>query len=112
LAGSPAFAHEANEPMKQITVTAPRTVTKTVGYSLIGAPIELTKVTSQVRYGDLNLSSYEDAMALKHRITDTAKSLCHELDTLHPFNPPGRDCVEDATAPAMKQADKAIAAAS
>jgi UrcA family protein len=106
IAGGPAGA----QTVKEITVEAPRTVTRQVGQNEYGAPILATTVRIRVSYADLDLSKPSGADTLQTRIDGAAKDACHELDKLYPFDPDA-NCVGSVVKAAAPQAQAAIAAA-
>jgi UrcA family protein len=99
----------AAQTVKEITVEAPRTVTRQVGQNDYGAPILVTTVKIRVSYADLDLSKPSGADALQTRIDAAAKDACHELDKLYPFDPDA-NCVRSVVKAAAPQAQAAIAA--
>jgi UrcA family protein len=100
------------EEIAQVTVTASRPVKEVVGHSNIGAPIEVTSITSRVSYADLDLASHSGAATLETRINDAAKAACKELDKSYPLTEPDATrCAKLATDKAMVSARAAISAA-
>jgi UrcA family protein len=99
------------DQLKTVTVAA-GVVTKTVGQSAIGAPLEQVTLTRHVSYSDLDLTTYAGVVELKKRVADTARAACEQLDELYPLeekNAPA--CIRQAVADASHQVDEAIAAA-
>ncbi len=102
--------------MQEITIFSPFVVQrKMVGRSTIGAPVEVTSVTSHVSYADLDLTKASDAAELKKRIADSARSACEHLyamrvgTELKPVTST-RTCIKEATAEAMAQVNDVISA--
>ena len=90
----------------ELVVEAPHVIsTKVQGHSGIS-------IVEKVSYGDLNLATNSGAMELQKRIKASATQICGQLKKLYPdsveTDPP---CVERAFQSAMKEANKAIAAA-
>lgn len=105
LLGTPAMAADYND--EQIEVTAPRHHATT---SIPGAEIRTVAASRQVRFDDLNLNSRYGARTLHNRIRATARTLCRELEFMHPVViDNASDCYRDAVQDAMYQADAAIA---
>src|SRR5512143_3103118 len=97
---------------EEITVVAPRLVTRTEGRSPVGAKVELISLTRHVVYKDLNLTVHNDVMALEKRVNDVAKEACDTLAKMYPLSDPNTpNCVEQATKDAKKQVDQVVAAA-
>jgi UrcA family protein len=93
---------------EEVTVTAPRVVHQTVGRSsTTGAPIEVTSISREVKFADINLSTPSGEAAVKERITQTARGMCKELDKMYPLEQRDPDCARKAIRDAMKQVDKA-----
>ena len=86
----------------EIIVQPPRTL----GRSAIGAPIRLVSTSRTVRFGDLDLASYDGRQALRHRIQRAARDACDDLDARYPItdeNSP--DCYSTAVRDAMLRAE-------
>jgi len=100
---------------EQVTVTAPREVTRTrVGRSRIGAPIEDITISEPVAFNDLNLKNPSDVEQLNQRVRDAAADGCDEIDRLYPLTrsvDTRRDCIRRAVRSASAQVDAAVAAA-
>ncbi|HUO91538.1 MAG TPA: UrcA family protein [Rhizomicrobium sp.] len=98
----------------EVTVTAPREVTRTrVGRSNIGAPIEDVAVTERVNIQDLDLKKTADVDELNRRVREAAADSCSELDRLFPLVPSSqtrRDCIRRAMRGANAQIEAAVAA--
>jgi len=107
IAGGPVVAQEVSE----ITVVAPRPVTRVVGRTSSGVPVELVTLTRHVSYADLDLAKSADAAALEARVNDTAKEACKQLDTLYPLRSSDPECFKKAVDGAMVQVKAAVAAA-
>lgn len=109
----PAVAQKASQTLEEITVVAPRTVTrKTVGRASDGAKIELISLTRRVDYSDLDLAAHADVMTLQKRIDDIARQSCDDLAQMYPLSDDRTpECVRQAVASAKAQVDQAVAAA-
>ena len=69
---------------------------------LLSVPLELS-ISRQVSTAGLDLSREADAMELRHRVRDTARELCAELDVRFPaLIGRDRECVRNATRDAMR----------
>ena len=103
----PTIAQPATaQPPEVVTVTAPRVVHQTVGRSNIGAPIEVTSISREVKFADSDLSTESGTAAIKERIGDIARDMCEELDKMYPLEQRDTSCARNATNDAMKQVDK------
>lgn len=91
-----------------VVVTAPRPHRR----GEYGAPIRTVSSSRDVSFADLDLTTDEGAMVLETRIRSTARTLCRNLEIMHPVaaddSPP---CYQTAVADAMAQAEDAIAQA-
>lgn len=97
----------------EITVTAPRTVTKQVIERNAPGNIEQITLQRHVSYADLDLILHADVQQLEARVNDVAKEACEDLAKMYPLSDPKTpDCVRAAVADARAQLDAAIAAAS
>ena len=90
----------------ELVVEAPHVITTRVqGHSGIS-------IVEKVSFADLNLATNSGAVELQKRIKASATQICGQLKKLYPdsadTDPP---CVEAAIQNAMKEANKAIAAA-
>ena len=100
------------EDMGEVTVQASRVVSKFVGKTSSGVPIEDVSLSYGVRAKDLDLSTHAGAMELQKRVTDAASAACKELSRQYPGSTPSdADCVKAATAKAMVRVDELVAAA-
>jgi UrcA family protein len=109
--GGAARAQQGNT-LEEITVVAPRLVTRTEGRTPVGGKVELISLTRHVVYKDLNLTVHNDVMALEKRVNDVAKEACDTLAKMYPLSDPNTpNCVEQATKDAKKQVDQVVAAA-
>jgi UrcA family protein len=101
----PAGYYEDETTVPGVTVTAPQRGRS----STTGAPIRLVSTSRVVRADDLDLSNYDDAMALRHRIQRAARAACDDLDARYPItdesSPP---CYENAVNRAMLDAEDAV----
>jgi UrcA family protein len=111
LDGGAARAQQAST-LQEITVVAPRLVTRDAGRTAAGSKVELISLTRHVVYGDLNLTLHNDVMALEKRVNDVAKESCDTLAKMYPLSDPNTpNCVEQATKEAKKQIDQLATAA-
>ena len=100
----------AQQPLAEITVQGQRDV-------FANNEAKLVTRTRQVSYKDLSLATSSGAAELQKRVSDAAEDLCHQLLALYPpevsggFMHTSGNCVAEATADAMKQANTVIAAA-
>jgi UrcA family protein len=110
LAASPVSAqpsgyYDDDATVSGLTVTAPPQGRS----STTGAPIRLVSTSRVVRADDLDLSNYDDAMVLRHRIQRAAREACDDLDARYPItdesSPP---CYENAVNRAMLDAEDAV----
>jgi UrcA family protein len=99
--------------LEEITVTAPRLVTKqVVGRTSAGSKVELITLQRRVSYADLDLALHANVAQLETRVNDIAKEACDDLAKMYPLSDPKTpDCVRAAVAAAKPQLDAAIAAA-
>ena len=105
--GTTGQAQEITGPT--ITVIAPR---HTVIGGTVGNPIEMVSMSAVVGYGDLDLRTPAGKTALDKRVSETAQTVCHELDMKYPGGTPDAStCAKDARTGAQKQVDDAIAKA-
>lgn len=114
LAAAPAAAQDRDTgdttyrdaPPEQVEVIAPRHHGER---SAIGVPIVDVSMSRDVRYDDLDLSTYRGVRELRSRIRYAARDMCARLSIRYPVetsdSPP---CYENAVADAMDQADAAI----
>jgi UrcA family protein len=122
LVPAPAVAQEAEreqareqrgqerQEIEEIVVEAPTVVRRTVrrGRNVY----ELTELSRQVSYADLDLTRTADVSALEGRIDEAANQVCEELaDMFPPLDRPERRCITDAVADAREQLQAAIDAA-
>ena len=110
LSGGSVLAQTGNNTIEEITVVAPRQVTREpVGHTPSGGTIENISLTRRVDYSDLNLAVHADVEKLDKRVDDTAREACRQLEQLYPsaaLSSP--DCVRTAVNGAMMQVDKAV----
>jgi UrcA family protein len=104
----------ANGEVQEITVTAPEIVRRPVATGR-GPLVEVVSISRGVNYADLDLTSAAGQSTLKSRIHSTAVAACKQLDdeTRGRVYPPkgATGCERDASADALKVADRVIAAA-
>jgi UrcA family protein len=112
LAAGGAIAQQKGDTEEEVTVVAPRLVTRKTVRLPANAWIEEISLSRRVSYADLDLTLHTDVMELEKRIDDTAKEACGQLAELFPGDPATQDCVRDAVASARAQKDAAVAAAS
>lgn len=90
----------------EVLVTAPRA---RVGGEY-GAPIREVAMSREVSFADLDLTTANGTYALEARIRQTARTMCRQLDVMHPVRADnGPPCYETAVEGAMIQAEAAIA---
>ena len=110
LSGGSALAQNGSNAIEEITVVAPRQITREpVGHTATGGTIENISLTRRVDYSDLNLTVHADVEKLDKRVDDTAREACRQLEQLYPsaaLSSP--DCVRTAVNGAMMQVDKAV----
>jgi UrcA family protein len=100
------------DDLAQVTVTASRPSTKTVGQSPRGASIEEITLQRHVSYADLDLGTQRGARMLEARVKDAARASCKELELRDPITAPdSKQCVGRAVESAMSQVRAAVAAA-
>jgi UrcA family protein len=110
ISGKPAVTDE-------ITIVAPYTVhRKIVGRTTAGIPVEEISLSRKVSFAGLDLTKHADVVEFEKRINDVAKEACKQLNTLYPeaLYPPvdtDLDCVKEAVADGLKQANRVIASA-
>jgi UrcA family protein len=112
--GNAILAQQIEEnSLEEITVTAPRLVTKqVVGRTAAGSNVELITLQRRVSYADLDLALHANVAQLETRVNDIAKEACEDLAKMYPLSDPKTpDCVRAAVATAKPQLDAAVAAA-
>lgn len=99
--------------LDEITVTAPRLVTKqVVGRTSSGSKVELITLQRRVSYADLDLALHANVAQLETRVNDIAKEACDDLAKMYPLSDAKTpDCVRAAVAGAKAQLDAAVTAA-
>jgi len=106
-----ALAQQAST-LEEITVVAPRLVTREAGRTAAGSKVEMISLTRHVVYSDFNLTLHNDVMALEKRVNEVAKESCETLAKMYPLSDPNTpNCVEQATREAKAQIDKLVTAA-
>ena len=104
LAGGIAIA----QGMPEVTVDVMRVVKSATARP--GAPYDVI-LKGHVSYADLDLSKPADVATLERRINEEALAICDRIGTDYPESTPKTaDCAKDATARAMAQVKKAVAA--
>jgi UrcA family protein len=102
------------EALPEVTVTAYRPVSK-LGRDANGQPVEAVRLSREVSYADLDLSTYTGATKLQARIKIVANAVCKELEETYPMSTeaglPSGTCVQEAINSATPQLKVAIAAA-
>jgi UrcA family protein len=89
-------------PVGGVTVTAPRMIT--TGRDATGAALQEVDMTSIVRVDDLDLKTAKGAAELDRRITNAARTMCRQLETLYPVgNPDANTCAQRAIRKAAEQ---------
>jgi UrcA family protein len=94
-----------------VTVRADRPTTEVIGQSRIGVPIMRVELSAAVNHSDLDLSIPSNAKVLKTRVRDAAHLVCADIEKLYQVSDSTETCASKAAQSAMKEADKAIAAA-
>lgn len=103
---------QQNGTLQEITVVAPRLVTRQAGRTAAGSKVELISLTRHVVYSDLNLTLRNDVMELEKRVSEVAKEACDTLAKMYPLSDPNTpNCVEQAAKDAKAQIDQLAAAA-
>ncbi len=96
-------------PDEGVNITAPH---YNYGKTENGAPVVRVFLSRQVRFDDLDLTTYRGARALRDRVRLTARLLCRDLDQRWPVTADnGGDritCYHDAADNALYRADRAI----
>jgi UrcA family protein len=111
-AGAPITAQRVGDPIFQITVIAPRLVTREAGRTAAGSKVELISLTRRVDYKDLDLKQQASVAELETRVNEVAQEACAQLARVYPLSDPQTpDCVKDAVEKAMAQVKAAVAAA-
>jgi UrcA family protein len=106
LALSPALGQNYGGPEEGVIVTAPR-------FHVEGNPMrnvpEKISLSTQVRYDDLNLISYQGAQTLRWRVRDAAQDVCTQVAEAYPvYQAPGTSCYRKALQGGLIRADAAI----
>jgi UrcA family protein len=110
---SRAVGAESHQPLLEVVIEAQRLVRHEVSRTSSGSPIELIQLTRRVDYGDLDLTKHSDVAELENRISAMADEACKQLADMFPRAAPDNpNCVKQAIAGGMKQAEMAIKAAS
>ena len=103
---------QQNAALEEITVVAPRLVTRPAGRTGAGSKVELISLTRHVVYKDLNLTLHSDVMQLEKRVNDVASEACDTLAKMYPLSDPNTpNCIEQAAKGAKTQIDLLAAAA-
>jgi UrcA family protein len=111
-ASAPIGAQRVGDPIFQITVIAPRLVTRDAGRTGAGSKVELISLTRRVDYKDLDLKRQVSVAELETRVKEVAEEACAQLARVYPLSDPQTpDCVKDAVVKAMTQVKAAVAAA-
>jgi len=75
--------------LEEITVTAPRLVTKqVVGRTPAGSEVELIALQRRVSYADLDLALHANVAQLEAGVNDVAKEACDDLAKMYPLSDP------------------------
>jgi UrcA family protein len=110
LSGSAVLAQDYDDsygpgPDESIVVIAPRI--RPDDSSL--APTSATKLSMQVRYDDLDLTTRDGARELRSRVRDAAQNVCETLADRFPHPAvPQEPCYKSAVASGLARADNAI----
>ena len=102
----PAFAQE--EATENVTVFAPYVVEKTMSGGRTKDRVTTVKVSRDVSYSDLDLSTADGKAQLETRAKQAANDVCSELDKRYPKNvyipvSSNNDCVKNAIAQVMAE---------
>jgi UrcA family protein len=80
--------------------------------TIYGRPGDAQTLSEAVSYSDLDLTYADDRAVLRHRVNDTARRLCRELNSDDAsFGNLGRSCQDIAVRDAMRQMKVAVAEA-
>lgn len=110
LAAASVSAIAIADDMGEVTVQASRVMSKVVGKTSSGVPIEDVSLSYGVSAKDLDLSSHAGAMELQKRVADAAQSACKEIDRQYPGTS-DQNCAKNATAKAMVKVNELLDAA-
>jgi UrcA family protein len=92
-------------PNESIEVIAPRIRPDSSSM----APTSATKLSVQVRYDDLDLTTRGGARELRSRVRDAAQNVCETLADRFPYPAePQAPCYKDAVSAGLARADNAI----
>jgi UrcA family protein len=108
--GEAAYGPPANE---EVIVTAPPPTAfreQGSGMRSLDFPPERVSLSRAVPYGDLDLTSWQGANELRHRVVATARQVCGELRDAYPFHQltTSNRCFRDARENGLLRADAAI----
>lgn len=110
LTASAALAQDYNDaygpgPNESIEVIAPRLPHDNSSM----APTSATKLSMQVRYDDLDLTTRDGARELRSRVRDAAHNVCETLEARFPIPAvPQEPCYRSAASSGLARADNAI----
>jgi UrcA family protein len=83
------------QQLQEVTVTVP--AARTIGHDANGAPIQQVTASARVQYDPMMLTSRSGRALLQQKVTDVARRLCREVNSLAP--PAAADetaCVQQA----------------
>ena len=97
---------------EEITVVAPRDVTRKEVRSPTGGRVEKVSLTRHVSIADLDLTLQAAVMELDKRIDKMAQEACDQLGKMYPDSTTSMQvCVREAVTGAKRERDEAVAAA-
>lgn len=103
---------QSPQTLPEVVVMAYAPVTR-LGRDAHGRFIEVMRLSREVSYADLDVSTHTGAMRLEARIKDAAKAVCKDLNGLYPMGSevdlPSGSCVGEAIKSARSQLKAAIA---
>lgn len=100
--------YDAGYYRPEVQVIAPRPRPET--NPRLGAPPEKISLSQSVPFGDLDLTTWRGAHALRERVRETAYDVCTRLRDYAPHRMPGTpSCYREAVSNGLVRADEAIA---
>jgi UrcA family protein len=103
---------QSPQTLPEVVVRAYAPVTR-LGRDARGRFIEVMRLSREVSYADLDVSTHTGAIRLEARIKDAAKAVCKELKDMYPMGSevdlPSGSCVAEAIKGARSQLEAAIA---
>jgi UrcA family protein len=102
---------QSPQTLPEVVVMAYAPVTR-LGRDAHGRFTEVMRLSREVSYADLDVSTHSGAIKLEARIKDAAKAVCKELNAMYPMGSevdlPSGSCVREATKSARSQLKAAI----